>query len=88
MGCGLKLFLREKFLNLPYFDHIHRFLPAMIIASGGRVISVKVNHRQRRYGQSKYGTLDRLMAGIIDLLGVVWLMNRHSLPEVTEVSRG
>ena len=87
-GCGLKLFLRDKFLQLPYFDHIHRFLPAMILAAGGQVISVKVNHRSRNHGQSKYGTLDRLMAGIVDLLGVVWLKKRHSLPILTEITRG
>lgn len=87
-GCGLKLFRRDKFLALPYFDHIHRFLPAMIKMSGGNVISVKVNHRFRSHGQSKYGTLDRLMAGIIDLLGVVWLRKRHSLATVSEVKHG
>ena len=67
-GCGLKLFLRDKFLQLPYFDHIHRFLPALIIMAGGQVISVKVSHRARSHGQSKYGTIDRLTAGIIDIL--------------------
>lgn len=87
-GCGLKLFLRDKFLALPYFDHIHRFLPALIQMAGGHVISVKVNHRPRSFGQSKYGTLDRLMVGIFDLMGVVWLKKRHSLPVVEEVSRG
>ena len=87
-GCGLKLFRRDKFLALPYFDHIHRFLPAMMQISGGQVISVKVSHRLRKFGTSKYGTFDRLWQGIVDLLGVVWLKNRHSLPIVTEVSRG
>lgn len=87
-GCGLKLFLRDKFLLLPYFDHIHRFLPAMILATGGQVISVKVSHRSRHHGQSKYGTVDRLMAGIVDLLGVIWLKKRHSLPTVTELTGG
>lgn len=86
-GCGLKLFLREKFLALPYFDHIHRFMPALIQMAGGEVISVKVNHRPRSRGQSKYGTIDRLLAGIIDLLGVVWLKKRHSLPQINEVVR-
>ncbi len=86
-GCGLKLFRRDKFLALPYFDHIHRFLPALIQMAGGDVISVKVNHRSRSHGQSKYGTLDRLMAGIVDLLGVIWLKKRHSLAEVSEVNR-
>jgi dolichol-phosphate mannosyltransferase len=87
-GCGLKLFRRDKFLALPYFDHIHRFLPAMVKMAGGEVISVKVNHRFRSHGQSKYGTLDRLMAGIIDLLGVVWLRKRQSLATVNEVKHG
>lgn len=87
-GCGLKLFLRDRFLALPYFDHIHRFLPALIQMAGGRVISVKVNHRSRNFGQSKYGTLDRALVGIVDLLGVVWLKKRHSLADISEVSRG
>lgn len=86
-GCGLKLFRRDKFLSLPYFDHIHRFLPALVQMAGGKVISVKVNHRARNFGQSKYGTLDRLMVGIVDILGVVWLKKRHSLPQVSEISR-
>lgn len=84
-GCGLKLFRRDKFLALPYFDHIHRFLPALVQMAGGEVISVKVNHRSRHFGQSKYGTLDRLMVGIVDILGVVWLKKRHSLPLISEV---
>ncbi|MGD0960780.1 MAG: glycosyltransferase family 2 protein [Methylomonas sp.] len=87
-GCGLKLFRRDKFLGLPYFDHIHRFIPALMQMAGGQVISVKVSHRSRKFGMSNYGTLDRLLAGIIDLLGVIWLKNRHSLPIITEVSRG
>ncbi|ATG89675.1 glycosyltransferase family 2 protein [Methylomonas koyamae] len=87
-GCGLKLFLRDKFLELPYFDHIHRFLPALVQMAGGRVISVKVGHRPRNFGQSKYGTLDRALVGIVDLLGVVWLKRRHSLAQVSEVARG
>ncbi|WP_150050941.1 MULTISPECIES: glycosyltransferase family 2 protein [Methylomonas] len=87
-GCGLKLFRRDKFLSLPYFDHIHRFLPAMIQTAGGQVISVKVGHRSRSHGQSKYGTMDRLLAGIVDMLGVLWLRNRHSLPIVSEVKHG
>lgn len=87
-GCGIKLFRRDKFLSLPYFDHIHRFLPAMMQMAGGEVISVKVNHRARSHGQSKYGTLDRAMAGIIDLLGAAWLKKRHSLPIISEVPHG
>jgi dolichol-phosphate mannosyltransferase len=84
-GCGLKLFRRDKFLQLPYFDHMHRFLPALIQMSGGEVISVNVNHRARQSGISKYGTLDRLMAGIVDIIGVIWLKKRHSLPLITEI---
>jgi dolichol-phosphate mannosyltransferase len=87
-GCGLKLFRRDRFLNLPYFDHMHRFLPALIQMSGGQVLSIKVNHRQRKFGVSKYGTLDRLMVGVTDLLGVIWLKKRHSLPEIREIQRG
>jgi len=86
-GCGLKLFLRDKFLELPYFDHMHRFLPALVLRAGGQVISEPVAHRPRSSGQSKYGTLDRLLAGIIDLLGVMWLQNRAKLTEVQEIDR-
>jgi dolichol-phosphate mannosyltransferase len=87
-GCGLKLFRRDKFLSLPYFDHIHRFLPAMMQMLGGQVTSVIVSHRPRKFGVSKYGTLDRLLVGIVDLLGVVWLKKRHSLPVITEILNG
>ncbi|MGR9086259.1 MAG: glycosyltransferase family 2 protein [Gammaproteobacteria bacterium] len=84
-GCGLKLFRKDKFLALPYFDHIHRFLPALMQMAGGEILSVTVNHRARQHGRSKYGTLDRLAAGVVDLLGVIWLRNRHSLPVVSEI---
>ena len=87
-GCGLKLFRRDKFLSLPYFDHSHRFLPALMQMAGGQVISVKVNHRSRQFGKSNYGTLDRLLVGVVDLLAVVWLKKRHSLPLISEVERG
>lgn len=85
-GCGLKVFLREPFLTLPYFDHMHRFLPALVLRGGGQVISEPVNHRPRHKGQSKYGTLDRLAVGIVDLLGVMWLKSRAKLPVVEEVT--
>ncbi len=75
-GCGLKVFSRELFLSLPYFDHMHRFLPALVKRTGGKVMSVEVNHRPRKGGSSHYGTLDRLAVGIVDLLGVMWLMKR------------
>jgi dolichol-phosphate mannosyltransferase len=81
-GCGLKLFQREAFLDLPYFDHMHRFLPALIKRRGGKIVSVPVGHRQRQHGQSNYGTLDRLMVGIVDLFGVSWLQRRAKLPVV------
>ncbi|NOT13322.1 MAG: glycosyltransferase family 2 protein [Methylococcaceae bacterium] len=87
-GCGLKIFLRDKFLGLPYFDHMHRFLPALIIRAGGQVISESVNHRARSTGCSKYGTLDRLWAGITDILGVIWLQKRAKHPVMKELTRG
>ncbi|MDO9105022.1 MAG: glycosyltransferase family 2 protein [Methylovulum sp.] len=84
-GCGLKVFLRDEFLALPYFDHMHRFLPALVLRAGGQVISEPVNHRSRTNGYSKYGTLDRLGVGITDLLGVIWLQKRAKLAEVKEL---
>lgn len=83
-GCGLKLFPREVFLQLPYFDHMHRFLPALVQRNGGRTISVEVNHRPRMRGASKYGVHNRLWVGIVDLLGVMWLQRRMRRPEVRE----
>ena len=83
-GCGLKVFRRELFLDLPYFDHMHRFLPALVKRAGGRTLSVPVNHRPRGSGRSNYGTIDRLVVGITDLLGVMWLMRRASVPMIAE----
>src|SRR5260370_9922391 len=83
-GCGLKLFRRDFFLELPRFDHMHRFLPALAMRQGGKVISVPVNHRPRERGQSNYGVFDRLWVGIADLLGVMWLMRRAKTPVVLE----
>lgn len=83
-GCGLKLFNRDAFLDLPYFDHMHRFLPALIKRRGGKIVSVPVKHRQRAHGQSNYGTWDRLRVGVVDLMGVAWLQRRAKLPEVVE----
>jgi dolichol-phosphate mannosyltransferase len=83
-GCGLKLFRRDVFLDLPYFDHMHRFLPALVLRAGGRTVSVPVNHRPRERGRSNYGTLDRLLVGISDLLGVMWLKRRARLPTIVE----
>lgn len=83
-GCGLKVFLRDEFLTLPYFDHMHRFLPALVLRAGGQVLSEPVNHRARARGHSKYGTLDRLLVGIVDLLGVIWLQRRARRPVISE----
>ena len=81
-GCGLKLFPRALFLDLPYFDHMHRFLPALVLREGGIVRSVPVNHRPRQRGLSKYGVLDRLAVGIADLFGVMWLCRRGKRPKL------
>lgn len=81
-GCGLKLFAREDFLALPFFDHLHRFLPALFIREGGRVVSVPVNHRPRERGQSHYGVWNRLWVGIVDIAGVLWLKRRGKVPIV------
>jgi len=83
-GCGLKLFSRAAFLDLPYFDHMHRFLPALIKRRGGKVVSVHVGHRNREHGKSNYGTIDRLLVGIVDLFGVAWLQRRAKLPLASE----
>lgn len=83
-GCGLKVFYRETFMALPWFDHMHRFLPSLVQRGGGRVLSVEVNHRPRQHGTSHYGTLDRLRVGIVDLIGVAWLQRRNKLPQVKE----
>ena len=80
-GCGLKLFSREAFLRLPYFDHLHRFMPALMLREGYRIAHVDVNHRPRSHGVSKYGTLDRLLVSLADLRGVRWLRRRSRQPE-------
>lgn len=85
-GCGLKLIRREVFQALPYFDHMHRFLPALVLRAGGEVKSVPVNHRPRRQGKSKYGVWNRLWVGIVDVLGVSWLQRRMTNTSVREVS--
>jgi dolichol-phosphate mannosyltransferase len=75
-GCGIKLLHRGTFLELPVFNHMHRFLPALYQRAGTRVISVPVRHRARTRGQSKYGISNRLWVGIVDLFGVRWLIRR------------
>jgi dolichol-phosphate mannosyltransferase len=83
-GCGLKLVRRDVFLDLPYFDHMHRFLPALVLRSGGKIGSIPVNHRPRERGKSNYGTIDRLLVGIVDLFGVAWLLRRAKQPQIRE----
>jgi len=86
-GCGLKAFRRDLFLGLPYFDGLHRFLPALVRRDGGEVGYVDVIDRERRHGVSNYGMWDRLWIGILDLLGVWWLIRRRRrVPQVSEVS--
>ncbi len=83
-GCGLKLFQRAVFLDLPYFSHMHRFLPALFQRAGFQVQSVAVSHRPRTGGVSKYGIWDRLWVGLVDIAGVMWLRRRSSMAEVIE----
>lgn len=84
-GCGLKGFRREAFLALPYFNHMHRYLPALFARDGWRIVHVDVGHRPRGAGQSNYSNLQRALVGAVDLLGVAWLLRRrksaHPLPE-------
>jgi len=87
-GCGLKVFPRSLFLALPFFDHMHRFLPALVSMSGHRVAALPVGHRPRLRGRSKYGIGNRLWVGLIDLAGVVWLKRRRvRRGTVTEIER-
>ena len=86
-GCGLKAFRREMFLMMPYFDGLHRFLPALMRREGYEIAYVDVIDRPRRAGVSNYGFFDRLWIGIMDLFGVWWLIRRkRPTPEVTEVT--
>ncbi|MDZ4813363.1 MAG: glycosyltransferase family 2 protein [Pseudomonadota bacterium] len=87
-GCGIKLFDRSAFLDLPYFDHMHRYLPALMQRAGFGTISVPVNHRPRIAGVSKYGMWNRLWVGISDLRGVAWLIRRSRRSIVEEMESG
>ena len=86
-GCGLKLVARAVYLELPFFDHMHRFLPALVQRNGGATLCVEVNHRPRTRGTSNYGVFDRLWVGIVDLFGVMWLQRRATHPETRELGR-
>jgi dolichol-phosphate mannosyltransferase len=79
-GCGLKAFRREAYLTLPYFDHMHRFLIALMLREGYEVRYVDVNHRPRRHGQSKYSNLHRAFVGLVDTFAVRWLQKRFGGP--------
>ncbi len=79
-GCGLKVFRRQAFLDLPYFDHIHRYIPALMLREGYAIEFADVNHRAREFGESKYTNFGRLKVSIADLRGVIWLRGRMKLP--------
>lgn len=83
-GSGVKVFKRDAFLALPYFDHMHRFMPALMLREGYAVEFLEVNHRQRSAGRSKYTNLGRLAANMTDLWGVMWLRSRARLPGGTD----
>jgi dolichol-phosphate mannosyltransferase len=87
-GCGIKLFERSAYLDLPYFDHMHRYLPALMQRAGWTTVSVPVNHRARGAGVSKYNNLNRALVGISDLRGVAWLIRRSKRTEAQELRRG
>lgn len=87
VGCGLKIVDAAVFKRLPYFDHMHRFMPALVGREGFTVRYEKVNHRARPRGVSKYGTLERAIAGIVDILAVYWLVKRSKRPQVVEMER-
>ena len=84
-GCGIKLFEREAFLDLPYFDHMHRYLPALMQRAGWKTVSVPVNHRHRGSGVSKYNNLNRALVGVSDLRGVAWLIRRNRVVATEEL---
>ena len=84
-GCGIKLFEREAFLDLPYFDHMHRYLPALMQRAGWQTVSIPVNHRSRSTGVSKYNNLQRGWVGLRDLRGVAWLITRSKLTQAQEL---
>ena len=85
-GCGIKILPRELFMQLPFFNHMHRFMPSLVRRHGGIVIGVPVAHRPRIVGASKYRILDRMLVGIYDIIGVIWLLRRGPAQgRVTEI---
>ena len=87
-GCGLKGFRRDAFLALPYFDHMHRYLPALMKRDGWEIALVDVSHRERGAGRSNYSNLQRALVGIYDLIGVAWLIKRRKKARPTEITHG
>ncbi|MEM6728164.1 MAG: glycosyltransferase family 2 protein, partial [Pseudomonadota bacterium] len=86
-GCGLKAFRRDAFLALPYFDHMHRYLPALFKAHGWDVTHVDVSHAPRIAGRSNYTNVARALAGAYDLIGVMWLIKRRNKAQVLSEDR-
>ncbi len=87
-GCGLKLFHRAVFLELPHFNHMHRFLPSLYKREGYKVVNVPIEHAPRQFGISKYNTWGRLRVGVVDLFGVAWLARRPCHPIIEENTHG
>ena len=85
-GCGLKLIRRDVFLSLPYFDHMHRYLPALVARDGWKTLHVDVAHAPRHAGRSNYANLGRALVGVYDLIGVMWLIKRRKKARGTEGS--
>jgi len=87
-GCGLKAFRRDAFLELPFFNHMHRYLPALFSRAGYTVAHVDVTHAERQAGASKYNNLQRALVGAVDLLGVYWLIKRRKIATAEEQEKG
>lgn len=85
VGCGLKAVLRERYLRLPSFNHMHRYIPTLIQAQGGQMLVHPVNHRPRLAGKSNYGVWNRLWVGLVDVMGVWWLKRRAKVVRVQEM---
>lgn len=86
-GCGLKLFPRETFLRFPYFNHMHRYIPALVRRMGGEILISEVNHRDRTVGVSKYTAWNRAWVGIVDILGVMWLIRRSKIVNISKATQ-
>lgn len=85
-GCGLKVLPRHTFVALPYFNHMHRFMPALVKRAGGQMVNVPVKHRPRNHGKSNYNAVSRLWAGLIDIVGVLWLNYRNQTVQIETVT--